>query len=237
MASVAAARAKKIYDSPEELQLVRQAKAGSEAAFTALYNHHYARVCAVINRFLQCEDLSQWTANLALTKVWEKLPSFDEKSKFSTWVTRIAINEALMQKRHGNALRRANEVSLDSLMVSTGTHGTGPEHNKVPAKLVERLSLRDLDLEGLADRQVLDMAIKRMPAPYRDILHLRFWEGLTVEDIRQVLNLSAGKKVRLSAVKSRLLRARKLLIEQVEKNSRIPSQICQQSRILDVTAD
>src|SRR5580658_8245979 len=131
MASAAPAlkrRAKvKVYDSSEELSLVRLAKSGSEEAFTQLYHQHHHRLKMVIHRIVKDEDVAEWRANIALTKVWEnlrgwsmkegkkvKMPGFDEQSKFSTWVTRIAINEGLMhlrkQKNNGGVLESLDEL-------------------------------------------------------------------------------------------------------------------------------
>jgi RNA polymerase sigma-70 factor (ECF subfamily) len=208
----------KVYDSPEELILVHRAKKGDEAAFTALYSHHLNRVRVTINRIVKDEDLSDWLANVTLTKVWQKLSSFDEQSKFSTWITRIAINEGLMHIRHAKCMSRAAEtVSLDALLNGRQDGKNAPsDHAAANGKV---LAVRDLDLEGIADRQVLETAIRRVPVRFRQILRLRFWDGHTVEEIRQILSLGAVKEVTIPAVKTRLLRGRLILMEQVQQIS------------------
>jgi len=199
-ASAAAALKRKVYDSPEELMLVHRAQAGDESAFTALFNHHYNRLRITINRMVRSEDMAEWLANVALTKVWQKLASFDEKSKFSTWITRIAINEALMHLRREKSLQRRLECSLDEMQELR--------------KDFQALAYHDRDLEGVADRQVLARAISRVPQPYRDVLHLRFWEGLSLDDIKAVLEEESTPMI-----KSRLGRGRKMLMEQVVRAS------------------
>jgi RNA polymerase sigma-70 factor (ECF subfamily) len=226
-ASAAAAPAlkRKVYDSPEELELVRRAKGGEEAAFTALYAHHHNRLRIVISRIVHDEDQAEWLANVALTKVWQKLGTFDEQSKFSTWVTRIAINEGLQHLRHENTQACRNEVSLDQEL-SGETYGR---------KVAVRLSVRDLCLEGVADREVLRRAITRVPTAYREILRLRFWEGMRNKDIRRVLGPVHRKKdgtpvlIPMAALKSRLLRGRKILIQQIQEGS---GRSCRAQRIL-----
>jgi RNA polymerase sigma-70 factor, ECF subfamily len=223
-ASAAAAPAlkRKVYDSAEELELVHRAKAGDEGAFTALYAHHFNRLRIVISRIVHDEDQAEWLANVSLTKVWQKLGSFDEQSKFSTWVTRIAINEGLQHLRHENTQACRNEVSLDQELDQSGNgHSRGRDARKVSLKL----GVRDLNLEGVADREVLRRAITRVPTAYRDILRLRFWEGMRNKDIRRVLGNIHRKKdgtatlIPMAALKSRLLRGRKILIQQIHEGS------------------
>src|SRR5271156_5558580 len=101
---------KKVYDSPEELTLVHRAKSGDEDAFRALYDAHRHRVYVTINRMLADDEAAQAVANVTFYQIWRHLSSFKEKSRFSTWITRIAINEARMHLR--SAKRKQREVSL-----------------------------------------------------------------------------------------------------------------------------
>lgn len=201
---------KKVYDSPEELRLVHAAKAGDEQAFRALYDAHHGRVFVAINRMLSNDEMSLWVANLALTRVWKGLPGFKEKSKFSTWVTRIAINEAKMHLRSES--RRYREVSLDALLSPAGDRDC-------PTPTPQWLARRDLELEGVADRQVLERAICRVPEQFREVLRMRFWEGLSLYEIRDKISGGEPEAVSISAVKSRILRGRAVLIRQVGRIS------------------
>jgi len=213
MAVTAVALKRKVYDSPEEMVLVHRAKHGDQDAFTTLYNHHFNRLRVVINRMIKNDSEAEWLANVALTKTWEHLKEFDEKAKFSTWVTRTAINEGLMYLRHQKTQHQSRTCSLDEIT----------DDNRYKSSLtVQRprystaFATRDLSLEGIADREVLKRALSRVPVDYREILWLRFWEGLSVQDIRKRLKVPPRK---MSAVKTRLLRGRKMLQEQVEKAS------------------
>jgi RNA polymerase sigma-70 factor (ECF subfamily) len=211
--TVTVGRLKKVYDSPEELRLVHRAKNGDEDAFQALYYTHHERVVVTITRFLDDDETAKWVANIALTKVWKALPRFKEHSKFSTWVTRIAINEARMHLR--SEKRRQREVSLDSMLDRQGNGIVRPD----PSANTRWLAIRDLELEGVADRQLLERAFTRVPKQYREILRLRFWEGLSEREIQEKVSAGEPELVSMSAVKSRILRGRNILMKRVEQIS------------------
>jgi len=226
MASAAAVDtrlSKKVYDSPEELRLVHRAKRGDNDAFNALYNAHHSRVFVTIKRMLSDEDVSLWLANAALTKVWKGLPKFKENSKFSTWITRIAIREALMHIRSEKKHHR--EVSLDGMLADTSVtnhsyRGSRTSTQSDPALPSSKwLATRDLNLAGVADRLVLEQAIDRVPEQFREILRLRFWEGMSMEEIQRKISVGEPEPVSIPAVKSRILRGRTILMEQVKKIS------------------
>lgn len=221
MASVAAVvrSSKQVYDSPEELRLVHKAKRGDENAFRALYDAHHKRVFVTVKRMLSDEDTSQWIANIAFTQIWKGLPKFKEQSKFSTWVTRIAIREALMHLR--TEKRHTNDVSLDAEIADANQASGQRSHivDKVDYRTQEWLSTRDLNLAGIIDRQLLEKAIKKVPTQFHEILRLRFWEGLSEKEIQAQISIGEPKLVSIAAVKSRILRGKRILIKQVKKSS------------------
>jgi RNA polymerase sigma-70 factor, ECF subfamily len=206
---------KKSYDTPQELELIHRAKKGDEHAFRALYDSHQGRVFITINRMLLNDDTSQWVALETFTKVWKNLARFKGNSKFSTWVTRIAINEARMyirsQKRH------QREVSLDTLLGSTRDSGSVAEQRNLQNEAW--LAMRDTDLEGIPDRQVLERAISRVPTQFRSVLRMKFWEGMSLDEIQVKLSAEELRPVSIPAVKSRILRGKNILMEQVERIS------------------
>jgi RNA polymerase sigma-70 factor (ECF subfamily) len=127
----------------------------------------------------------------------EKLGTFREESKFSTWLYRIAANASYMHLRTEKKYR--NNVSLESDMPG-GDNGVleGAELNdlgKMPDELV-------LSQEGM---EVIERAVNQLPLAYRVVFHLRDVEGLTNQEVAKVLGLS------IPAIKSRILRARLVL--------------------------
>jgi RNA polymerase sigma-70 factor (ECF subfamily) len=207
----------KDFDSSEERVLVRRAKSGDEAAFTQLYHQHHHRLKMVIQRIVKDDDVAEWRTNIALTKVWENIRRFDEKSKFSTWVTRIAINEGLMHLR--KMKNAGHPLSLDDLTAPSRAQST---HGGVDAPVNNQryLAQRDLELEGIADRQVLSKAIRRVPARFRIVLHLRFWEGYSVEEIRQILQEGRKREVTIPYVKTLLFRGKHIMQDHIETLSK-----------------
>jgi RNA polymerase sigma-70 factor, ECF subfamily len=218
-----AAIRKSVYDSSEELDLVHRAKRGDETAFDSLFKAHHNRVVLTVTKFLKDGDDAEWVANNALWKVWRGLPSFKEQSKFSTWITRIAINEAQMYLRSGK--RKQREVSLDSMLSFKSAARSADcrvfSDDQSNAGYAQKwLAIRDLELEGIADRQLLERALGKVPERFREILRFRLWEGLSLEEIQAKVNAEEPNKlVSISAVKSRLLRARTLLIAEIEQIS------------------
>jgi RNA polymerase sigma-70 factor (ECF subfamily) len=211
---------KKVYDSPEELHLVHAARRGDQRAFNSLYDMHHTRVFVTIKRLLASDDDSHWVANMALTKVWKKLNTFKENSKFSTWITRIAINEAKMHLR--SQKRHLRDLSLDTMLMTVPDANASPSRTDPvdPALSAHKwLAQRDLNLEGICDRHMLERAITRVPTQFRRTLRLRFWEGLSLDEIKTTLSVEEAQEVSISAVKSRILRGRAALIEQIERIS------------------
>lgn len=220
MAATAAAKAKKVcevFDTPYIITLVQQAKAGDEAAFSTLYHKFYRYLSNTIMRVLPGHqlDIADWLANKAMTQAWLNLKDFNENSKFQTWITRIAINEWKMYIREETSIgrQRDKELSLNEILdenpsLSDGTgHNTG--HNSTG-----KFGQRDINLAGIADRQMLDLSLSGIPSVYRDIVYLRLWMGFSVKEIGNILGISSLNQVRMNIVKGR-----KMLLEQVKKNS------------------
>lgn len=185
-AAAAAAAAKQAYDSAEIRDLIRRAQARDNEAFTALYQQNHSRVLSAVRRIIRDEDTADSVTNQAFIKVWQSLPGFAGESSLTTWVTRIGINEALMHLRRE---KRMQQPSLDD------AHGID----------LEALAVRDPDLAAVEDRQILDMAFGRVPFRHREMLRLRFVEGL---EVREIMERTGKNK---SAVKSGIFRARNML--------------------------
>src|SRR5437016_2003406 len=89
---------------PLDRELVQRAKAGNEEAFGLLYKRHYHRVLRCTTRIMDNREDAEDVTQEAFIKAYDNLPSFREKSQFSTWIYRIAINLALMLKRRHNSI-------------------------------------------------------------------------------------------------------------------------------------
>src|SRR5574341_1417119 len=127
----------------------------------------------------------------------EKLDTFREESKFSTWLYRVAANASYMHLRTERKYR--NNVSLESDMpYSDNGVVDGAELNDLGKRPDELL----LSQEGM---EIIERAVNQLPLAYRVVFHLRDVEGLTNQEVAKVLGLS------IPAIKSRILRARLVL--------------------------
>lgn len=187
-----------LYDSPEALSLVERMHAGDESAFNQLYATHHTRVLTVIQKYVDEHDIAEHIANGVFAKVWEvrgKSSGFKSKSAFTTWITRIAINAALMHLR-STKLERQNTVPL------AAQSSAGTTESETP---IQEYSTRDLNLEGIIDRKTIARALSHLPHDYRVVVVLRLVEGLTIEET------CAALKLGVPVIKSRLFRARLML--------------------------
>jgi RNA polymerase sigma-70 factor (ECF subfamily) len=189
----------KVYDSPQILDLLQQVRHGDEQAFTELYKMYYPRVLGVCQRKLIEPDIAEHTANWVLTRAWLKIETFKEKSSFSTWLTRIAMNASLMHLRSQNAERRVISHSLDETVLPRDCS------NKL------ELAVRDLQLEGVIDRHALRYEIASLPPILRVVFILRMVKECTTEETCKALKLD------IFTVKSRLYRARHLVAKSLRE--------------------
>ena len=91
-------------------ELVAAAKSGDELAFEMLIKRYQSRIFSVARRYTRVREDAEDIVQQTLQKVFMYLHKFQGKSSFSTWLTRIAINESLMFLRRGRAAR---EISID----------------------------------------------------------------------------------------------------------------------------
>jgi RNA polymerase sigma-70 factor (ECF subfamily) len=140
------------------------------------------------------EDVLQET----FIKTYKALPSFEGRSSLSTWLYRIAVNEALMQLRQ----RRPGQVSIDEDLETE-------DGEREPVQIIDWKALPEDELLSSETRKLLDHAIQRLPVTLRSVFILRDIEGLSVRETAEALEVNEA------VVKTRLLRARLWLREQL----------------------
>jgi len=171
-----------------EQKLISLAKAGDQSAFGELMTRYEKQVYHQALRLLSNpEDAADITQEVFI-KVWRSLPSFQGDSSFSTWLYRLTDNAAIdlirkEKKRRGDASLDDEEYQWDSLLA---------DPNSAPERELEKQELRRSVTEGLA----------KLSEEHRRVLVLREINGLSYEEIGQILGLTAG------TVKSRIARAR-----------------------------
>jgi RNA polymerase sigma-70 factor, ECF subfamily len=192
-------------DPAAEEALVAVAKRGDERAFEALVKHNQPRIFALALRYTRIHEDAEDVVQQTFQKAFVYLHNFEGKSSFSTWLTRIAINEALMLLRKGRAMR---EVSLDNMGSDEVTAPSleMPDASPDPeAKYLQREGVR-----------VLSMAIRRLTPAMRTVLELREFRELSARETARHLGLS------VSAVKGRLFHGRRKIGEALKRYRRSP---------------
>ena len=185
----------------DESALVARAKAGDASAFSELVQHYDRRVFRMAKQITQNDDDAEDVLQEAFLKAYTHLDDFQGNSKFYTWIVRIAVNEALMKLRKRRSDRT---VPLDE-PIDTGEDEVAREiavWDENPEETYSREELAEL----------LDQAIQSLKPAYRTVFILRDIEELSIEETAEALNLS------ISAVKSRLLRARLQLARKADSS-------------------
>jgi RNA polymerase sigma-70 factor (ECF subfamily) len=188
-------------------ELAVEARRGSEGAFRELVERFerpiYGLLLRIVRRPDEAEDLAQET----FVKAWKALGRFDASRKFSSWIFKIAHNSAL------DALRRRGEepLSLDAPV------GDGDERPELPAD-----SSAEDPLVRTTSRQAgraLELAMAGLRPRYREILLLRFSEGLSYEEIAEVTGAPLG------TVKVHIFRARQELAQRMRAAGWAPEEL------------
>lgn len=180
---------------PEEIS-IDALKAGDRSAFARLVEvyspHVYRLALKILNDAQDAEDVLQET----FIKALKNLPSFEGRSSVSTWLYRIAVNEALMLVRK----RRPDALSLNM-------EKDDGEGQTEPVEVVDWCCLPEGELMSNEARHFLDEAIQKLSPALRTVFMLRDIEGLSVRETAEALGVSEV------VVKTRLLRARLKLRE------------------------
>ena len=99
------------FGMPDDVTLVRSAKEGDMAAFEELVNRHTDMILRVAMHITNSREDAEEAVQDAFLKAFRHLQRFEERARFSTWLTRIVINEALMKLRRP---QRTRTVSIDN---------------------------------------------------------------------------------------------------------------------------
>ena len=178
----------------DDAALVAAAKTGRNQAFEILVGRYRARILSVVMRFTRNREDAEDIAQQSFQKAFVHLPQFEGISSFSTWLTRIAMNEALMWLRRKRASR---EVSIEES--SMGDEAVPPLDFLDPGPSPEDGYLR------LERKRILSRAMNELRPAQRSAIALRDLDELSTEETAGVMGLSAA------AVKARVFHGRRKL--------------------------
>ena len=163
--------------------------------FQTLVEHHKKILYKVCNSYCRNRDDREDLAQEIIIQLWRSFERFDERCRFSTWMYRIAVNEARNQKRWFSR-HKGREVTLEP----EDSQGQGyrdwlEDDGPSPLQIA-------LDRET---RDCIEAALTQVNPSFRAALVLREMEGLSYEQVAEILQISLG------TVKSKILRGREAL--------------------------
>jgi RNA polymerase sigma-70 factor (ECF subfamily) len=180
--------------------VVSRVLAGETALFEVIMRRYNQRLYRIARIILQNDGEAEDVMQDAYVRAYEHLSQFAGKAAFSTWLTRIALHEALARKK-----RRARTEELDAMQEKKGdaipmlkSSNPDPEQQAAQSQV----------------RELLEDAVQALPEPYRVIVMLRDMEEMDVAATAEILGVS------VAVVKTRLHRAHAVLRREVHSRVR-----------------
>lgn len=185
------ARLRVIETGSDDIALVQASKSGDVAAFEELVKRYDRKLLRIAHHLTHNREDAEDVVQEAFLKAFQHLAQFQGNSKFSTWLIRITLNQALMKLRKQ---RSTKEISLDNDFQSDEDHlpTDVPDWAPNPEELYRAAELQE----------ILRQALQDLGPGLRMVFVLRDIEGLSLEETTEAMNLS------LAAVKARSFRAR-----------------------------
>lgn len=173
-------------------RLVELVRAHNRVAFEALMRRHNRRLFRVTRSVLRDGDAAQDAVQETYLRAFTRLDSYQPTGKFGAWITRVALNEALMMRRR----LRGDTISLEEV---------GDDALSVEETAASDAPTADQYVEAAHARALLEHAIDTLPENFRMVFMLRAVEGLDVRETAECLDINAA------TVRTRLFRAQRLL--------------------------
>jgi len=182
--------------------LVKKSQKRDYPSFEKLVKRYEKKIYNLAYRIMGNREDASDVLQETFLQAFKKLAGFKGKAKFSTWLYRIAVNICLMRKRKR---KKMEIVSLDVPILTK-------KEDEIKRELRDDWSESPLaTLENKEVKKTLSEAIDLLPEEYRTVFLLRGLNGLSNEEVANVLKIS------LPAVKSRLHRARLLLRDRLSQ--------------------
>ena len=182
-----------------DVALVAAAKSGNRKAFEVLVKRHEHRIFLVARRMTRTREDAEDVVQQSLQKAFTRLRQFEGRSAFSTWLTRIAITEALMFLRRSRGMR---EVLIDDL-----------NGNRETATVLE-VPDSSPDPEAICSQgewvEMLSLAMNELPAGQRRAIQLHELDERSSEETARIMGISVG------SLKGRMFHGRRKLRERLE---------------------
>lgn len=168
-------------------QIVSRILDGETPLFEVLMRRHNERVYRAARAILRDEREAEDVMQEAYVNAYTHLAQFDGRARFSTWLTKIAVHEALARVRRQRRYEPLDEAPLERVMSTTST--SNPERQTFGSEL----------------GQLIESAVDNLADGYREVFMLRQVQGMSTAETAQVLGVSED------VVKTRFSRARHAL--------------------------
>ncbi len=175
-------------------EVARRVLTGEKELYELIIRRHNQRLFRISRAYVDDADEAEDIVQQAYINAYEHLPNFEGRSKFSTWLTRILINEAMRRNKLMNRYTLLEGRFPDEQEVRTIQQlASPPEENPAEKVMNEEL------------RKVLERTIDALPSKYRSVFVMREVEGMSVAETSESLGIStANVKVRLNRAKEML---------------------------------
>jgi RNA polymerase sigma-70 factor (ECF subfamily) len=177
----------------EDIQHIEEVLKGNMSAYAVLVDRYQDMIFTIAMKIMQNREDAEEVAQDTFVKAYKKLSAFRQESRFSTWLYRIAYNEAISRKR----LKKLPEVELNEEVT-----GSVPEN-----EIEEEVK----GLDRYEQRRAVDLVLKKLPERDRLMIRLYYNEGIRVSEISEIMEMSE------SNVKVRLHRLRKKIYEELNE--------------------
>ena len=184
------------YEHYSDQEIIQKVLSGQTSLFEVIMRRYNQRLYRIQRSYISDEEAIKDTLQQTYLKTFKNLDSFRGEAKFSTWITRIAINEAL---KYLNRKNRYSDIHEVSGVIAGKSH---PDDNKNTPE--ENMIQSDL-------QHLLEEAIDQLSPKYRSVYMMREIEGMNTEETAKCLEISK------SNVKVRLHRAKKKIQKKLEE--------------------
>jgi RNA polymerase sigma-70 factor (ECF subfamily) len=184
--------------------LVRRAQDGDGEAFRSLVERHERRVFGLVLRVLHCDrEFARDVSQEVFIRAYRGLAGFDPVARFTTWLHTIALNYCITEYRKKKALKRARRT----LSIDAPLDGTDDLH-------IEPVARTPQPHDGVHHKDIaaaVRAAVAELPDEFQQAVLLRDLQGLSYEEIGDVLGIPPG------TVRSRIHRGRLILQEKLKE--------------------
>jgi RNA polymerase sigma-70 factor (ECF subfamily) len=186
-----------LWANASDTTLVESVKSGNHSAYSELVKRHSTLAFRIAYRITQNKQDAEDAMQDSLFRAFNRINSFDGRSAFSTWLTRIAINTSLM------ILRKRRRRALTSL----------DDHEEIDLQITDPAPSTELLLVRLERNAAVRDAVRRLPPLLRSSIEARYWKEMSIHEA------AALNGVTVAAAKSRQLRGRRELRTMLDQAS------------------